>query len=138
MESNAVSSAKTARTWNIILWVLQVVLALAFGMAGFMKVSTPIADLSKQMAWAGEMPIGLVRFIGASELAGALGLLLPALTRIRPSLTVLAAYGLVVVMVLAAAFHLVKGEAATMAPSVILGLLAGLVAWGRTKKAPLA
>jgi len=54
--------------------------------------------------------VTLVRFIGVSELAGALGLILPAATRIRPGLTPLAALGLSTIMALAMLFHLVRGE----------------------------
>lgn len=126
-----------SKGWHITLWILQVLLAFAFGMAGFMKLTAPIAELAKQMPWTTEVPAGLVRFIGGAELAGALGLILPMLTRIRPSLTGLAASGLTLVMVLAAGFHLIRGEAPMAVPSVVLGALACLVAWGRAKKAPV-
>jgi putative oxidoreductase len=132
----AVGSSRIGRGWNISLWVVQVLLALAFGMAGIMKTTRPIADLAKNMNWVADLP-SLVRFIGASELAGAIGLLLPSLTRIAPRLTPLAAVGLVTVMILAAAFHISRGEFAMMPPSVILGLLSAFVAWGRFVKAPI-
>jgi putative oxidoreductase len=80
----------------------------------------------------------MVRFIGACELAGAVGLILPAATRIRPMLTPLAASGLVVVMLLAMAFHISRGEAAQALPiNLTLGALAAFVAWGRFRKAPI-
>ncbi|HEX8699267.1 MAG TPA: DoxX family protein [Myxococcaceae bacterium] len=123
---------------HVVLWIVQVLLALAFFGAGSFKLFTPIAELAQQMAWVSTMPEGLVRFIGASELAGALGLLLPALTRIKPGLTPLAAAGLTVVMLLAAPFHLSRGEGGAIVPNLILGALAAFVAWGRFKKAPIA
>ena len=123
---------------NKILWIVQVLLALAFAMAGAMKLFTPIADLAAQMGWPGESPALLVRFIGLAELSGALGLILPSALRIRPSLTPLAAAGLVVVMGLAAGFHLVRGEMAALGAPLVLGALAAFVAWGRSKKAPIA
>ena len=70
-----------------VLWVLQVLLALVFLMAGGMKLVTPIADIlaqGPQMAWAGDMPVIVVRFIGLVEVLGAIGLILPAITRIQP------------------------------------------------------
>lgn len=137
METIALTINQRSKGWHIILWILQVLLALSFGMAGFMKLTMPIAELSKQLPWTAEVSEALVRFIGASELAGALGLILPALTRIRPSLTIAAALGLVLVMILAAGFHLMRGETAGMVPSLVLGLLAGVVAWGRSKKVPI-
>jgi uncharacterized membrane protein YphA (DoxX/SURF4 family) len=129
------SSSKGLR---ITLWVLQVLLALAFIGAGAMKLFTPMAEFDASMAWVHSMPEALVRFIGAAEVAGALGLILPALTRIKPGLTALAAAGLAVVMVLAAAFHLSRGEMGGIVPNIILGGLAAFVAWGRFKKAPIA
>ena len=79
-----------------------------------------------------------MRFIGAAELAGALGLLLPSLTRIQPRLTVLAALGLIVVMVLASAFHLSRGEGAMLPMNLALAAVAAFIAWGRSKAAPIA
>jgi hypothetical protein len=76
----------------------------------------------------------LVRFIGASELLGGLGLVLPAATRIKPALTPLAGAGLITVMVLAALFHLTRGEFGAIPGNVILGSLAAFVAWGRWAK----
>src|SRR5215471_11180050 len=100
-----------SRALGVALWVVQALLALAFGMGGFMKLTTPLDVLAQKMAWVGSVPGPLVRFIGASELAGALGLLLPSLTRIRPRLTPVAAAGLVTIMMLAIPFHVLRGEA---------------------------
>jgi putative oxidoreductase len=136
--ATTVTDSSPARGWNIALWIVQVLLALAFGMAGVMKTTAPIADLAAKMGWPGVIPAALVRFIGASELAGAIGLIVPAATRVMPKLTAVAALGLVTVMVLAACFHLSRGEAKLVPINVFLGGLAALVAWGRLKKAPLA
>jgi len=120
------------------LWVVQVLLAVAFGFAGVMKSTAPIADLVEKMVWPGALPEAVVRFIGLSELAAALGLTLPSLTRIKPALTPLAAAGLVVVMSLAAIFHITRGEISALPINIGLGALAMFVAWGRWKKAPIA
>src|SRR5450432_741887 len=80
---------------NISIWVVQVLLILTFGMAGFGKLTSSIADLHAKMPWTLWTPDALVRFIGVSELAAALGMLLPSVTRIMPKLTALAAAGLV-------------------------------------------
>ena len=116
---------------------MQLLLAAAFGMAGVMKSTMPMADLTAAMGWPGDVPPTLVRFIGASELAGALGLVLPSATRIRPLLTPLAAIGLVIVMVLAALFHVSRGEAFALPVNIVLGGLAAFVAWGRLRRAPI-
>ncbi|MFH1811259.1 MAG: DoxX family protein [Pseudomonadota bacterium] len=122
---------------HIALWIVQGLLAVAFGFAGVMKLTTPYDQLAQNMAWAVVVPEALVRFIGLSELAGALGLVLPGLTRIKTGLTALAALGLTSVMVLAAAFHVYLGETAAMGPSLVLGSLAAFVAWGRYRRAPI-
>src|SRR5512147_967589 len=108
---------------RIALWAAQVLLALVFGMAGAMKLFTPIAELAKNGAWMQDWA-GLIRFIGLSEVAGAIGVLLPALTRIKPKLTGAAAIGLLAVMVLATGFHLARGEAAHTPLTIALGALA--------------
>src|SRR5688572_4600183 len=86
---------------NISLWVAQVILAAMFAMAGVMKLTQPIETLALTVPWSADVPLALVRFIGASELAAAIGLLLPSLTRIKPWLTPLAAAGLATIMLLA-------------------------------------
>jgi uncharacterized membrane protein YphA (DoxX/SURF4 family) len=134
----AVSSAQRPnRGLHIGLWVVQVLLAIVFVMAGLAKLMAPAAELAKATG-AIVLPVGMVRFIGVAELAGALGLILPSLTRIRPGLTPLAAAGLVVVMVLATGYHIVREEFASVPVTTLIGVLAAFVAWGRFKKAPIS
>jgi putative oxidoreductase len=124
---------------NVALWVVQGLLALAFLGSGGMKLKLA-ADPSSappEMAWVKDM-VWLVLFIGLSEVAGALGLLLPAALRIKPVLTAWAGVGLTVVMVLAVAFHVSQGDAGGSAPALVLGALSAFVAWGRFKAAPIA
>ncbi len=116
---------------NIALWVVQALLALAFLMAGFMKVFRPLDQLAKSMGWVKAVPPALVRLIGVAELTGALGLVLPALTSILPWLTLLAAVGLMIVMVCAAVFHASRREYQAIGLNFVLFLLAALVAYGR-------
>ena len=123
-----------SKALHIALWVVQVLLALAFGMAGTMKTFTPLDELVKTMPWFTSVP-WLPRFIGPAELAGALGMVLPSVTRIRPVLTPLAGVGLSIVMLLAGGMHAVRGEIPMVPINVLLGGLAVFVAWGRFKKA---
>jgi putative oxidoreductase len=129
--------AKTSKFLHRSLWTLQLLLALAFISAGAMKTTTPYEALALKMAWVSAVPEGLVRIIGVSELLGGLGLVLPAATRIRPGLTVLAAAALTLVMALASGFHLSRGETDAVPINVVLGGLAAFVAWGRMKRAPI-
>ena len=134
--ATAQSTESSSRGLHIALWVVQVLLAVAFGMAGVMKTTTPIAVLAEKMAWVSSAG-GLVRFIGASELAAAVGLILPSATRIRPGLTPLAAAGLVLIMILAMPVHIARGEFSALPINLALGGLAAFVAWGRTRRAPI-
>lgn len=120
------------------LWTAQILLALAFAFTGTGSLTRPIDDLAAVAVWPGEVPVALVRLIGAAELMGALGLILPSLTRIRPSLTPLAAAGLAGVMVLGASYNLVQGRWPAVALNLVLGSLAVFVAWGRSWRLPIA
>ena len=123
---------------NILLWLVQILLACAFGMAGVMKSTQPVDVLAANgIAWAPQLPLALVRFIGISEFLGAVGLILPALTKIKPFLTPLAALGLLTIMILAMGFHVSRGEAGALPVNMVLGGLAAFVAWGRTSKVPI-
>lgn len=128
---------KTSKAMNISLWIAQIILAVAFGMAGVSKSFSPIPELAAQLGWPGEIPEFLVRIIGISELAAAVGLVLPSLLRIKPKLTVWAATGLVIVMTLALIFHIVRGEMFAIPINLGFGLLALFVAWGRSKQVPI-
>lgn len=121
---------------HIGLWIAQGLLAIAFIMAGFMKLSMPIEDLATNgMSFVNSFSEGMVRFIGISEVLGALGLILPALLRIKPVLTPIAASALALVMVLAAIYHISQSEPPL--PNIILFAIAAFIAWGRLKKVPI-
>ncbi len=136
-DASTTNAQPAVRGWSIGIWVAQGLLAIAFGMAGVMKTFTPIDELAQKLPWASSAPSLLVRFIGVSELAGALGLILAAATRLWPMLTPIAALGLMVIMVLAAGFHILRGEGQAVPINAVLGGLAALIAWGRLHKAPL-
>lgn len=127
---------KKSKALHIGLWVSQGLLAAAFGMAGFMKILTPIEQLAqKGMGFVNQYSEGMVRFIGITELLGAIGLILPAAIRIKPILTPIAAIGVAMIMVLAAIYHIAHNESALA--TIVLFALAIFVAWGRFKKAPV-
>ena len=122
---------------NIVLWVIQILLAIGFLMAGGMKLMTPHDALATQMAWVNYMPAFAPKLIGLLEVLGALGLILPSLLRIKPMLTPLAALGLALLMAGAFVTHLLLGEYGMSLPSLVMGLLAAFVAWGRSKRVPI-
>ena len=115
---------------NIALWVVQAVLALAFIAAGSMKVFA--YEKYKAMSEKnGPMDLkrGLVTFIGLSELAGAIGIILPMAANVAPWLSPAAATGLAAIMLLAVFYHVRRHEPPT-APAALF-LLAAFVAVGR-------
>ncbi len=121
---------------SVVLWTVQVLLALAFLMAGFMKLTQPIATLNKRMAWTTAVAPGFVRFVGLAELLGGIGLILPMLTGILPWLTIAAAVGLSIVMVGAVIFHLTRHEASHVPGNIVLLVLALIVVVGRLAIVP--
>lgn len=132
------SSVASSRALHYGLWAVQILLALAFLMAGGMKATAPLDELAKNMSFVSHVPGALVRFIGISEVLGAVGLVLPAATRIQPWLTPLAGALLAVVMVLAMGTHLSLGEPEALPANLVLGGLAAFVAVGRGWLAPIA
>jgi uncharacterized membrane protein len=125
---------------NTVVWIVQILLALAFFMAGIMKVTQPIDKLQERMPWITSLnPHTLVRGIGTLEVLGALGLILPALTGILVWLTPLAAAGLILTMIGALVLHISRKDAfASVLPSIVLLLLAVFVIYGRAVAVPLA
>jgi uncharacterized membrane protein len=118
------------------LWILQVLLALGF-LAFGLTHATRRDNASGRMVWMLSVPKALLTTIGVLEVAGAAGLILPAATGVAPWLTPLAAALLALLMVFAAVFHLRRdGEAANAAFNLVLGALAGFVAYGRLALAP--
>jgi uncharacterized membrane protein YphA (DoxX/SURF4 family) len=116
---------------GIALWVVQVLLAAAFVVSGATKLSQPKEKLLKNMAWVEDFSQPTVRIIGALEVLGAIGIVVPALTGIVPSLTPLAALGLVLTMIGAALTHLRRSEYSVITVPAVLLILAAFVAYGR-------
>ncbi len=131
------ANQKNNKAINIALWIAQGLLAIMFIMAGIMKATQPLEALAESLPWVTSTPLGLVRFVGISELLGGLGLLIPSIFRFKPFLTVWVALGLALVMVLAAEFHASRGEFPNIGMNVVLIGIALFIAWGRSKKAPI-
>jgi hypothetical protein len=116
-----------------VLWIVQGLLAVLFLSTGGMKLVLPLDKLAGPI----QLPGLFVRFIGVAEVLGAIGLILPSLLRIRPGLTPLAACGLVIIMIGATALTLAAGALGPAIFSLVVGLLAAFVAYGRWRLAPL-
>ncbi len=112
---------------NVVAWILQIVLAVAFLAAGGMKLARPRPALvGAGMGFAEDYSDGAVKTIGAVEVLGAIGLILPWLLGVAPVLTPLAALGLALVMAGAVVVHVRRKE--QFVPPLVLGVLALVVA----------
>jgi uncharacterized membrane protein YphA (DoxX/SURF4 family) len=116
---------------NVAIWVLQILLALAFLAAGLTKISQPRQKLATNMGWVEDFSDPAVRSIGTLEILGALGLLVPALTGVATVLVPIAAVGLALLMIGAAATHRRRGELPMIGINAVLLVLAVVVAWAR-------
>ncbi|ABS04124.1 DoxX family protein [Kineococcus radiotolerans] len=114
---------------NVVLWIVAGLLALAFLGAGLMKLAQPRTKLAASgMAWVEDSSDGKVKAIGALEVLGALGLILPAALGTATILTPLAAAGLAIVMLGAVVVHARRGESKALGGPLVLGVLALVLA----------
>ena len=123
---------------NIALWIVQILLALAFAMAGIMKVTQPIDRLETRMEWVKDVGPRGVPLIGSLEILGAIGLILPAVTGKLPWLTPVAAAGLALTMVGAMITHGRRGEYSSIGANLVLLVLALFVVYGRVVIVPIS
>src|SRR5688572_33444213 len=113
---------------TVLLWVLQLLLALAFLAHGWLFLAPP-ADVAAQMN--ASLPRWFQLFLGVAEIAAAVGLVLPGATGVLPWLVGWAAGGIMIVMVSATAYHLVRGEITSAAITLLLLVMATYVAYRR-------
>jgi putative oxidoreductase len=119
---------------NILLWILQVLLALAFLAHGWLLLAPPAAVAEQMNA---TLPRWFQLFLGIAEVLAAIGLTLPGLTRIQPYLVAWAAAGIMIVMVCATAFHLSRGETSSAVSTLVLLVVATVVAYMRWRVLPI-
>jgi putative oxidoreductase len=116
---------------NLVLWIVQGLLAVSCVVSGVLKAFRPLANVSRLFPWASHVPAALVHVIGASELLAGIGLVLPSALLILPWLTVAAAAGLMPLMLCAALFHAWRREFPSIGTNIVLLLLAMLIVIGR-------
>ena len=119
---------------NIVLWIVQVLLAVAFFAHGWLFLSPP-AEIAEQMN--ASLPRWFQLFLGIAEVLAAVGLILPGLTRIMPWLVTWAAGGIMIVMVSATVWHVARGEMSSAAITLLLLTMATFVAYARHRIVPI-
>ncbi|HEX2452899.1 MAG TPA: DoxX family protein [Vicinamibacterales bacterium] len=119
---------------NILLWVVQVLLAVAFFAHGWLFLTPPPAVAAQMNA---SLPRWFQLFLGVAEVLAAVGLTLPGLTRILPWLVTWAAAGIMIVTASATVFHLMRGEISSAAVTLVLLAMASYVAYMRHRVLPI-
>jgi uncharacterized membrane protein YphA (DoxX/SURF4 family) len=116
---------------NVVLWVLQGLLAVAFAGAGSMKLFGNKEAIAERMSWVEKFPPASLKALAVAEILGAVGVVLPPVVHIAPILVPIAASCLAVVMVGAVVVHIRFHEPSAVLPPVMLFIAAVVVAWGR-------
>jgi N-acyl homoserine lactone hydrolase len=124
------------RGTHLALWALQWLLGVSLVSAGVLKLALPFDQAVEMFPWATDVPL-LYRVTSALDVLGGLGVILPSLARILPRTTVVAAVGVVLLMLSAVVFYLVRGEASEIVPNLVMAAVAAIIAWGRGRIAPI-
>ena len=119
---------------NVVLWIVQILLAVAFFAHGWLLLAPP-PEIGAQMLAA--LPRWFWVFLGVAEVLAAIGLTLPGLARIQPWLVTWAAVGVMIVMVSATIWHVVRGEISSAGITLVLLIMATFVAYARTRILPI-
>jgi uncharacterized membrane protein YphA (DoxX/SURF4 family) len=119
---------------NIVIWILQVLLALAFLAHGWLSLSPPAEILDQMNA---SLPRWFTLFLGVAEVLAAVGLILPGITRILPGLVTWAAVGIMIVTASATVYHVARGEMSSAAITLVLFGMATFVAYMRHRVVPI-
>lgn len=118
-----------SKAMNIMLWIAQALLSLTFIWAGSIK----LLGMAEMWPWTVETP-SLAKITGVLDILVGFGLILPSLLRTVPQLTVYAAYGTIVLMISASAFHISRGEGSQIGINIFFLATAAFIAWGRQKE----
>ncbi|MDO9486247.1 MAG: DoxX family protein [Actinomycetota bacterium] len=122
---------------NTALWIAAGLLAAAFLVTGILKLTQPKEKIRESLGWVDDFSPRQVKAIGAVEVLGAIGLIVPGITGVAPVLVPIAALGLALVMIGAAVTHIRRGEVPLVIVNLVLFAMASFVAWGRFGSYPL-
>jgi uncharacterized membrane protein YphA (DoxX/SURF4 family) len=116
---------------SIVFWIVTALVALAFLASGMMKLTQPKEKMSAQMKWVEDFDQNTIRGIGALEVLGAIGLILPRMTGVLPWLSSLAAIGLILTMIGAGVVHMRRKE--PIVPNIVLAVLSAVALYATTQ-----
>jgi hypothetical protein len=119
---------------NVVLWILQVLLAVAFFAHGWLVLAPPPEIAAQMLA---ELPRWFWVFLGVAEILAAIGITLPGMTKVLPGLVTWAAIGIMIVMVSATVWHIVRNEISSAVITFVLLAMATFVAYARSRVLPI-
>lgn len=123
-----------SKALNIALWLAQAILAASLIWAASLKLFQPIEKLALMWPWVAQVSMTLVKFTGIVDLLGAVGLIIPTLIHAKSKLTPFTASGIIVLMICAGIFHIVRGEASVIGVNIVFAAIAAFITWGRLKQ----
>ena len=125
------------RNQRLSFWVAQTILAGVFFLQGLMKLIIPVESLAQTHFWINVAPEWIVKLIGLIEVLAGVGLILPAMLQYRPEWSMRAAYGVLLLLMLATTFHIIRGEWSNLTTIILLAAIDIYFIWGRLKVEPL-
>jgi uncharacterized membrane protein YphA (DoxX/SURF4 family) len=125
------------RNQKLSFWVAQTILAGVFFLQGLMKLIIPVDALAQTQFWINVAPEWIVKMIGVVEVLAGIGLIVPSLLQYRPEWSLRAGYGVLLLLLLAATFHVIRQEWGNLPTIVILAAIDVYFLWGRLKKEPI-
>lgn len=125
------------RNQKLSFWVAQTILAGVFFLQGVMKLLIPVDALAQTHFWINVAPEWFVKMIGLIEVLAGVGLILPAALQYRPEWSMRAGYGVLLLLVLAATFHVIRQEWSNLPTILILAAIDVYFIWGRLKVEPI-
>jgi hypothetical protein len=124
---------KASKTLNLILLIIQSLLAATFLWASYMKLFQSADKLAAMWPWTANNQM-LVKGTGVIDLLAGIGIVLPTLVHIQPKLAVFTAYSIIALMIAASIFHITRGETNQIGFNIFVMALSVFVAWGRNKQ----
>lgn len=125
------------RNQKLSFWVAQTILAGIFFLQGLMKLIIPVEAFAVTHSWIIEAPEWFVKLIGLIEALAGIGLIVPAMLQYRPEWSMRAGYGVLLLLLLAAIFHIIRQEWSNLPTVVLLAAIDIYYLWGRLKIEPI-
>lgn len=125
------------RNQKLSFWVAQTILAGIFFLQGMMKLIIPVDALAQTHFWINVAPEWFVTMIGLVEVLAGVGLIVPAMLQYRPVWSMRAGYGVLILLVLAATFHIIRNEWSNLPTILVLAAIDVYYLWGRLKVEPI-